>query len=139
MSEYDRHGAAGAVLVCNEDFQGFGENYEKGDIIPPEHVAKWPKGTLARRIKNGFVSWEASDESEEAEDEAKAEPSAAATALPEDLAHTKEALVKWVRRNAPWVQKLSGYELRSDGETLRKFVVQALAKGPPPAPVKEEE
>ncbi len=145
----------GAVLVVNEGFTAFGVDYEKRDIIPNAHHRKWPRGTLAKRLEHGFVSWESPDtEESDAEDDeagddsdgasetqeskgtghAKA-PVTAPRALPADLPRNKEALVKYLRRAAPWVQKIDGFDLRTETPALFALVEAALAKGEPKAAV----
>lgn len=69
---------SGITLVVKEAFEAFGTAYNKGQSFDVSEAKNWPKGTLQRRIQNGFLGYDEEDllgETEQLED-----PDAAAVA-----------------------------------------------------------
>lgn len=60
----------GAQLKVLEPFEAFGVAYDKGAAFDLEDTKAWPKGTLKRRIENGFLGFDedAVEEEEQVED-----------------------------------------------------------------------
>lgn len=50
--------AAPAVMLrITAPFTQAGVTYAVGQSLDPEVTKRWPDGTLARRLSNGFVEW----------------------------------------------------------------------------------
>ena len=47
-----------AILKAVEAFSAFGVDYAPGDKVTQAQVAKWPEGTLQRRVVGGFVAYD---------------------------------------------------------------------------------
>ena len=48
---------AAANLVAKDTFSAFGVDYYPGSVVAPADLAKWPEGTLVRRLEGGFVAY----------------------------------------------------------------------------------
>ena len=44
-------------LVAKTGFHSFGKDYPTGSVVDPQEAAKWPDGTMATRLNNGYLEY----------------------------------------------------------------------------------
>jgi hypothetical protein len=56
-----------AVLIVKQEFTSGGVAYGIDDVVKDEDLARWPEDALARRLTEGFVTYGAGDNQDQAE------------------------------------------------------------------------
>lgn len=69
------------TLTVLESFESFGKTHAKGEPFDLADAKGWPKGTLQRRIQNGFLGYDEEDLISEDDDEETDPDAKAVTAL----------------------------------------------------------